>query len=261
MLNYEESGQPSSNRVLLLVHGFPFHSGMWRPQLDEPPPGWRVIAPDLPGFGASPLTGDTLTMDDAADALAELLGSLGVRRAVVCGLSMGGYISFALFRRHPNLVRALVLCDTKAGADGEAARKARHAGVARVTAEGTAGFVDDMLPKLLSPHTRRRQPEVEESLRDIMTAAPAESVAAALRGLAARPDSAPLLQAIMVPTQVIVGSDDEITPVVEAQFLARGIRGALLTIVPDAGHVPNLENPASFNRTLHSFLATLPAQG
>jgi pimeloyl-ACP methyl ester carboxylesterase len=266
MLNYEESGQPASgaaagkasDNVLLLVHGFPFHSGMWRPQLDQPPPGWRVIAPDLPGFGGSPLQQDTLTVDHAADVLAELLASLDVRRAVVCGLSMGGYITFALFRRHPGLVRALVLCDTKAGADGEAARKGRHAAVERVTAEGTEGFVNDMLPKLLSPHTRRRQPGVEEDLRAIMMAAPAESVAAALRGLAERPDSSALLQSMTVPVQVMVGSDDEITPVVEAQFLARGIPGAILTIVPDAGHVPNLENPASFNRTLHAFLGALP---
>jgi pimeloyl-ACP methyl ester carboxylesterase len=267
MLNYEESGQSTSgttagkpsDSVLLLVHGFPFHSGMWRPQLDQPPPGWRVIAPDLPGFGGSPLSHETLTMDHAADALAGLLGSLGVRRAVVCGLSMGGYIALALFRRHPNLVRALVLSDTKAGADGEAARKGRHAAVQRVTVEGTAGFVDDMLSKLLSPHTRRGQPGVEDDLRAIMMAAPAESVAAALRGMAERPDSSAQLQAIMVPTQVIVGSDDEITPVAEAQFLARGIRGAILTVVPDAGHVPNLENPTSFNRTLHTFLGALPA--
>jgi 3-oxoadipate enol-lactonase len=121
-LHYEEAG--TGDNVLLLVHGFPLHSGMWRPQLASPPAGWRVIAPDLRGFGRSPaVLGEQLTMDAAAEDLAILLEELGVQRAVVCGLSMGGYIAFAMFRQHPQRVRALVLCDTRAGADSEEVRQ------------------------------------------------------------------------------------------------------------------------------------------
>jgi 3-oxoadipate enol-lactonase len=256
-LHFEQAGIPDGSDVLLLVHGFPFNSAMWRPQLQEPPPGWRVIAPDLAGFGGNPPT-DQLSMDGAADDLAALLETLAVSNAVVCGLSMGGYIAFSMLRRHPALLRALVLCDTRAAADSEEARRGRLESAASVRRQGTAEFLQSMLPKLLSPVTRGRQPGVEEELRRIMEAAPAASVAAALEGLAGRPDSTPLLRSITVPTQIMVGSDDEITPVLDAQFMARGIPGAVLTVIPDAGHVSNLENPASFNRALQGFLDLLP---
>jgi pimeloyl-ACP methyl ester carboxylesterase len=258
-LHFREAGASDSRDVLLLVHGFPFSSAMWGPQLEAPPPGWRVIAADLPGFGGSaPLEAATLGMDDAGDRLALLLNTLGVTAAVVCGLSMGGYVTFELLRRYPALVRALVLCDTRAGPDSDEARRGRLETAATVRREGTAaGVVDSMLPKLLSPHSRRGQPGLDAELRTIMEAAPAGAVAAALEGMARRPDSTPMLRSIAVPTQIMVGEDDEITPLAEAQLLARGIPGALLTVVPDAGHVPNLENPAVFNRTLHAFLAAL----
>jgi 3-oxoadipate enol-lactonase len=256
-LHFEQAGSADGSRVLLLVHGFPFNAAMWRPQLQEPPPGWRVIAPDLAGFGGNP-PADQLSVDGAADDLAALLESLDVRSAVVCGLSMGGYIAFALLRRHPALVRALVLCDTRAAADTGDARRGRLESAASVRSQGTGEFLQSMLPKLLSPITRKRQPAVEEELRGIMEAAPAASVAAALEALAARPDSTPILRSIAVPTQIIVGSDDEITPVLDAQFMARGIPGAVLTVIPDAGHVSNLENPDAFNRALHGFLGLLP---
>jgi 3-oxoadipate enol-lactonase len=257
-LHFSEAGTADSRDVLLLVHGFPFSAAMWRPQLEAPPPGWRVIAADLPGFGGSGLREPaTLGMDEAGDQLALLLNTLGVTRAVVCGLSMGGYVTLAMLRRYPALLRALVLCDTRAGPDSDEARRGRLETAAQVRREGTAGVVDGMLPKLLSPHTRRRDPGVEAELRAIMEAAPADAVAAALEGMAGRADSTPMLRSIAVPTQIMVGMDDEITPEAEAQLLARGIPGALLTVIPDAGHVPNLENPDAFNRTLHDFLATL----
>jgi pimeloyl-ACP methyl ester carboxylesterase len=258
-LRHREAGAADSRDVLLLVHGFPFHAGMWRPQLDAPPPGWRVIAPDLPGFGGSaPVAAEALTMDDAADQLALLVNTLGLERVVLAGLSMGGYVSFALLRRYPALVRALVLCDTRAGVDTEETRRGRRQAAARVLSAGTAGFVGDMLPKLLSPASRQRRPGVEAEVRDIMDSAPAAAVAAALHGMADRQDSTPLLRAVTVPALVIVGADDGITPPAEAEGMARDIPGATLEVVPDAGHLPNLENPEAFDRALHRFLATLP---
>jgi 3-oxoadipate enol-lactonase len=258
VLQFREAGTSDSEDVLLLVHGFPFDSGMWRPQLDAPPPGWRVIAPDLPGFGGSPAAeGASLQMDHAADALAALLQQLGVERVVVCGLSMGGYVALALLRGYPALLRALVLSDTRAGADSDEARRGRLDAAAQVEKDGTQELIDGMLPKLLSPHTRGRQPAVEQELRTMMESAPAPAVAAALLGMADRPDATPLLRSIRVPTQIMVGEDDEITPVNVAELLARGIPGSLLSVVPDAGHVPNLENPDWFNRILHEFLAEL----
>jgi 3-oxoadipate enol-lactonase len=259
MLNYREAGAAGSANVLVLLHGFPFHSGMWRPQLEEPPAGWRVIAPDLPGFGgsAAAVAGDELGMDDAADAVASLVRGLTPDPVVVCGLSMGGYVAFALVRRHAALLRGLILCDTRSGPDSAEVGRGRLQAAVQVMQTGTAGLIDSMLPKLLARQTRAQRPVVEAELREIMEAAAPAAVAGALRGLAARPDSTPQLRSIVVPTQIIVGAEDAITPPGESQLMVRGIPGALLEQLPDAGHVSNLENPAAFNRTLHTFLQPL----
>jgi 3-oxoadipate enol-lactonase len=256
-LQWKEAGSPSGD-VLLLVHGFPFSSAMWRPQLETPPAGWRVIAPDLPGFGASaPVEGYVPTMDSMADDLAALLRGLGVRSATVCGLSMGGYVTFALLRRHPQLVHALVLCDTRPEPDTEEVRRGRLQAAARVASEGTAGLVEAMLPRVLAPGAVHIRTDTVAEVRTIMESAPATAVVAALRAMAARPDSTPMLRSITVPTQVIVGVDDQITPAGDAQLMARAIPGSQIEVIKEAGHLPNLENTPAFNRALEAFLVTV----
>lgn len=257
-LRFREAGPADSGDVILLLHGFPLDAGMWAPQLEAPPEGWRVIAPDLPGFGGSPASpDDTLTMDAAADAVAGLAADLGLRGVVVAGLSMGGYVAFALQRRHPALFRALVLCDTRAGADSEEVRRGRLQAAARVVREGTDEFIDGLVPKLLSPRTVAARPELVAAVRDMMAEASPQAVAAALLGMAARPDASGQLREFSVPALVVVGEDDSISPVTEVQLLARAIPGASLEIINDAGHLPNLENPAAFNTALARFLARL----
>ncbi|HSJ23447.1 MAG TPA: alpha/beta fold hydrolase [Longimicrobiales bacterium] len=257
-LNYREAGPTDSPNALVLVHGFPFSAAMWRPQLDSPPAGWRVIAPDLPGFGESaPVDGDMLSMDAAADAVAELIRGLGLDRVVLGGLSMGGYVCFAFMRRHPQLVRGLILADTRPGADGEQVRRGRLQSAAKISQGGTGELVEGMLPKLLSPLTLKRQPEVEAEVRSIMEAASPAGVIAALHGMAARPDSTPELRSVTVPTLIVVGMDDVITPPGEAQLMSRGIPGSRIEPIVDAGHLPNLEQPAEFNRLLNGFLASV----
>ena len=248
----DRQGQP-----LFLLHGFPFNSTIWQPQLDAAPAGWRVIAPDLAGYGASVANGGPLTMDGFAEDVAALAQHLGIRRAVFAGLSMGGYILFALLRKHPQLVRALILSDTRTGADTPETRATRLKNATAVEAYGTATFVDEMVPKLLAARTRRVAPAVETQLRTIMSAASAETVAGTLRGLADRPDSSGILDRIDVPVLIIVGAEDVITPPTEARFMARIVRGANLIEIEDAGHLPNLEQPAVFNRAVSSFLSSL----
>jgi 3-oxoadipate enol-lactonase len=258
-MHWVEAGDADSgDDVVLLVHGFPFNASMWQPQLDAPPPGWRMIAPDLRGFGRNEPAGpDALTMERHAEDLAALLRHLGLTRAVVCGLSMGGYIAFALWRHAPELVRAFVLSDTRPGADTEEARRGRVDSARAVSDDGPAALIDGMLPKLLSERTRADRPEVERGLRRMMASAPRPSLAAALLGMAGRPDSTDLLPDITVPTQVVVGADDPITPPEDARLMADRIPDARLHVIEGAAHVPNLEQPAEFNRVLAEFLETL----
>ncbi|HET9982778.1 MAG TPA: alpha/beta fold hydrolase [Longimicrobiales bacterium] len=258
-MEWRENG---SGEAVLLVHGFPFSAELWDDQLRDVPGGWRFIAPDLPGFGASRLdVAGPLTMDLLAQRLVMLIEELGLRRAVVCGLSMGGYVALAMWRRHPARVRALVLANTRATADTPAARAGRLEDADRVRREGTGALVEAMIPRLLSEAARRQKPELVERLRAIMRTASPEGVAAALEGMAQRPDSTPLLHTIEVPALVVAGSEDGIVPFADAQRLADGMPSASLCVIPGVGHVSNVEAPEEFNRELHAFLRGLSPRG
>jgi pimeloyl-ACP methyl ester carboxylesterase len=254
-IEWREAGK---GEPIVFVHGFPFHSAMWGEQLNALPKGWRGIAPDLRGFGASePGTDPIYTMELFAQDLHALLDRLSIERAVLCGLSMGGYVLFEFWRLFPKRVRALVLADTRAGPDSADAKKARESLAKRVEKEGNTPVVDGMLPKVLNSTTRYGKPEVVQVIKSMMQETSADTMARALRGMAERPDSEPLLRTINVPCLVVVGSEDAITGRGQAEFLARGIRGSSLEIVDDVGHVPPLEKPADFNKVLGVFLSRL----
>ncbi len=254
-LAWDETG---SGRTILFLHGFPFNRQLWYNQMRAVPDGWRGVAMDLRGFGESAGSPDPqYTMDMFADDAAALLTHLRVRRAVICGLSMGGYIALAMQRRYPSMLGGLVLADTRATADGEQERSNRHATAARVQAEGTGVVVEAMIQKLFSPTTPYTKPQVTQFVREMMEAAQPATVARALLGMAARPNSEPDLRNIDVPTLVIVGADDQITDRGQAQLMARAIRGAQIEVIPEAGHVSNLEAPEIFNESLRRLLGSL----
>jgi 3-oxoadipate enol-lactonase len=252
-LHWREAGE---GPTVVLLHGFPFSSAQWEPQLASPPDGWRLVAPDLRGFGASSASpgNEPYTMSGMAHDVARLLDELEIGRAVICGLSMGGYVAFAFWRAYRERTIGMVLCDTRATPDTDTARAGRVELAERVAREGAAAVRDAMLPKLLSPGTVRQRPDVVERVRAMMDVAPADALRHALLGMAERPDSEPLLRMIEVPTLVIVGEDDAITPPGEVALMARGIRGSQYEPIPDAGHLPNLERPELFDRVLHNFL-------
>jgi pimeloyl-ACP methyl ester carboxylesterase len=255
-IEWREAGK---GHTLLFVHGFPFNSAMWGPQLTNLPAGWRGIAPDLRGFGASGEGAESVyTMELFARDLNALLDHLGVAKAVICGQSMGGYITFEFWRLFRERVRALVLTDTRAGPDTADAKKAREHLAQKVDAEGITPVVEGMLPKLISSTTRHSKPGVVQQLKAMMQETPPRTMARALRGMAVRPDSEPLLRTIDVPALVLVGAEDAITTKGQAEFLARGIRGAGMETIDDAGHMPPLEQPQIFNRVLATFLSRLP---
>lgn len=232
-----------SGPPILLVHGFPLDHTMWRPQIEQLAPARRVIAPDLRGFGASDVVPGTSSMEQFADDLARLLDRLEVREPVTfCGLSMGGYVAWQFWKRHPQKLGALVLCDTRAVADPPEVARARLVSAERVVNEGPSVLVEAMLDRLFSQHTREQRPELIESIRQTMLATPREGAAAAQRGMAARPDVTDWLEHIQVPTLVICGEHDVISPPGEMQAIARGIPRACYMEVARVGHMAPLED-------------------
>lgn len=247
------SGAPA----LVLLHAFPLHSGMWDDQVATFSAHRRVVAPDLPGFGSTPALGDGAapTMGRFADLVAGLIDQLGIAPAVVCGLSMGGYVTFALLRRRPDLVAGVVLADTRAGADSAEVAERRTTQAAQVADRGTAELVDTMVGSLLSDETRARRPEVVERARALMAASSPAGVVAALEAMRARPDASVELAAIHVPALVVVGEHDAPSPPAEARAMADALPDAHVEVVAGAGHLSSLEAPASFNDAVAAFLS------
>ncbi|MEW6322793.1 MAG: alpha/beta fold hydrolase [Acidobacteriota bacterium] len=244
--------------VAALIHGFPLDASMWEAQLRHPPPGWRLIAPDLRGFGGSTdVEASAPSIDDYADDVVDVLRALDIPGAVVAGLSMGGYVTFAILRRAPALVRAIVLADTRAGADSPEAREGRRAMLALLDREGPAGVATQLLPRLLSEHTRQTRPDVESGVRRLTKQQSAQAIRGALVRLMTRPDATSELAGCAVPALVIVGEHDAITPVDEARRLAGGLPDAELAVIPHAGHMANIEQPDAFSSALAAFLARL----
>lgn len=244
--------------ALLLVHGYPLDRTLWRHQLPAFA-RWRRIAPDLRGFGAS--RGAALPpgggMQRYADDLVAILDRCEVDGAVCCGLSMGGYILFELLRRHPERVRGLVLMDTKAGVDAPEVKRARDESAALAARDGAGAIAERMLPKLLSAATVETQPETVAAVRKMMGRASVEGIVAALQAMRDRPDSRPQLANIAVPTLVVCGAEDSLTPPGEMQAIAAAVRGARYVEIASAAHLTPLEQPLAVNRALTEFLTGL----
>jgi 3-oxoadipate enol-lactonase len=255
-LSYVDEG---SGFPVLLVHGFPLDHSMWDAQIAALAATCRVIAPDLRGFGRSTLAeGDAergIMMEDYAVDLVELLDQLAVREPVVfVGLSMGGYIGWQFLRKHGGRVRALVACDTRAIADNDEARAGRIKTAESVAETGSGKIADSMEPKLFAPATLKERPEIVAATRRVMESTPPVGIAAALRGMAARPDVTSLLPTIQVPTLVLVGEHDAISPTAEMKTIAEAIPGAEYVKIPRAGHMTTVEEPVAVNEALARFI-------
>jgi pimeloyl-ACP methyl ester carboxylesterase len=257
-MTYDDTGDSDSGDgdALLLVHGHPFDRTMWRPQQGAAP-GHRVITPDLRGYGGSQVVPGVTPLSTFAQDLAALLDHLGVRRAVLCGLSMGGQIVLEFHRLFRGRVAGLVLADTFAQGETDRGRKERNERADLLLRDGMAGYAHEVLDSMVSPATVANLPEVAGHVLAMMLAAPPEGAAAALRGRAERPDYTAMLPAVAVPALVVVGRDDVFTPVTDAEFLHQRIPGARLAVIEGAGHLPNLERPAAFNDALAGLLATV----
>jgi 3-oxoadipate enol-lactonase len=254
-LHYLDAGQ-GDGTPLVLLHAFPLHAGMWAPQVEALSGDRRVVAPDLLGFGGTeaPETMFRYTMPGYADLVAGLLDRLGLDRVVLAGLSMGGYVAFAFLRQYPDRVAGLILADTRPGADTTQVYERRTDQQDQVARIGTTALIETLLAGLLCDHTRNERPEVVEQVRQLM-ANPAAGYIGALEAMKHRPDAEAELAAIAVPTLVVVGEDDGLSPPDVARDMQERIPGARLAVLPRAGHLSNVEAPEEFNAAVAAFLA------
>lgn len=246
-------------RTLILIHGFPLSADMWLPQLARVPLGWQIVAPDVRGFrGMGPAFEDAFlqgaSVDDYADDILALMDHLDLDKAAIGGLSMGGYVAMALALRAPKRVSHVILADTKMTADTEEARAGRDATRALVEKDGPGAVATAMLPRLVGERTKREQPDLLEALRHLIEMNRTESIVGGLTALKHRPDRTAALATVRVRTLVICGAEDVMTPVADSEAIARTIPGAELVVIPGAGHMSNMEQPAAFNDAVARFL-------
>ena len=228
--------------------------GCGSPSLSLAGHGWQVVAPQFRGFDGGPGDPPASTVDDYAGDVIDLLDALHVKDAIVCGLSMGGYVAFALLRLAHRYVRGLILSDTRSQADTPEGVEGRKRMLQLLADKGPAAVADEMIPKLLGASTRANRPELSDRVRDLILSNPPEAIAGGIRALMSRPDSTPLLSTIHCPTLVVVGEEDTVTPPALSEELHRAIAGSELTIIPAAGHLSSFEQPAAFNSALAGFL-------
>jgi len=244
-----------SGPVLLLVHGFPLDHTMWSEQLEALSGSYRVVAPDLRGFGQSEGQDEKTTMREFADDLAGLLDALGVREPVnLCGLSMGGYIAWQFWRHHRDRLGRLILCDTRAVSDSAEGAQGRVALARTVLEKGSMPVADSMLPKLFDPRNLESGAAYIEATQQVMASTRPTTIAAALRGMAERPDMTAELPRIEVATLLLCGESDEITPPDEMRTVAAAIPNAMFHVIYGAGHMSPLERPERVNHLILDFL-------
>ena len=257
-LSYEDAGalQASTLPTVLFLHGYPLNRRMWHPQMIGLAHSARLLAPDLRGFGESGATAGAYSMELLADDLIAFLDQLGITQPVlVCGLSMGGYIALALYRKYPQRVRGLILTATRAAADSPEAKANRDKAIALAEKEGAEAITRLMLPKMLAAQSFSSRPELVNQVRKIMLDSSVPGITGVLAGMRDRPDSTSLLSRITVPVQLIFGEEDQFVSKPEVENMRSSIKDAQLHWIADAGHLINLEQPEKFNLFVQEFLA------
>ncbi len=248
---FEEFGNGSN---LILLHAFPLSRTMWKPNSDNfAASGFRVITPDLRGFGENHNFSDINLMEDMANDIVELLEFLEIEKTIICGLSMGGYVAFEIFCRIPEKISALILCDTTSESDTAEKKNSRFELIKKIEKNGSQALVEVVLPDLVGDHTKQNNQELLQNLREEFLNCPPESAIAALRGMAERNDHTNLLSKINIPTLLIFGEQDQVTNLDSANKMHEKIPRSKLSVIKNAGHYSNLENPADFNASVLNF--------
>jgi 3-oxoadipate enol-lactonase len=252
---YEQLGNGPD---VVLLHPFPANHEVWKAVAEALAPRYRVLLPDLRAHGRSQAGDGPATMEKHAEDLLRLCQDAGVRRAVFAGVSIGGYILFEFWRRYRERVSALILCDTRAQADTAEGRSTRLAAAEDVMRRGIEPFLESLLPRLLGKSTQSSRPDLVQAAWRMMKQSTPAGIAAAQRGMADRPDSVPTLPTINVPTLILVGEEDTLTPLADAELMQSRIPESRLRTIPRAGHYAPLENPEACTLAIREFLDGLP---
>jgi pimeloyl-ACP methyl ester carboxylesterase len=245
-----------SGLPVIFLHAFPLNRTMWDPQVSALVGECRCIPIDMRGFGDSAAS-PPYSIDQYADDVAAVLDTLQIERAVIVGLSLGGYVAFALWRRHRHRVRALVFADTRAAADAPDNVARRRELIALAHAQGSTAVANVQIAGLVGKTTRDKRPDIYDSVHRLIAQAPVDGLIGGLEAMIARPDSTSTLSTIDVPTLIIAGSEDAVTPPRDARTLHAAIPGSRIEILQQAGHLSNIERPAAFNTVVTEFLASL----
>jgi 3-oxoadipate enol-lactonase len=253
-LSYETFGKRSAVPIVL-IHGFPFSQQMWEPQVHALSPHYFVITYDVRGHGESEIGDGQYTLELFVDDLLGLLDFLGVEKAVVCGLSMGGYIALRAIERNPERFRALVLCDTRSEADSNEGKIKRAAAARQIKAEGVEKFAADFVKAVFAPRSFEADLEMVNFIQDIIEETSPTTIVGTLIALAGRTDTTASLPNIRVPTLILVGEHDTLTPPTAAEAMHKSIPNSELHVIPNAAHLSNLENPEVFNKHFLNFLS------
>ena len=257
-VNYVDVGAQNGLAVVL-IHGFPFSQEMWTPQIQALQKQFRVVASDLRGHGTSGVGDGQYTLEFFVDDLVGLLDYLKIERAVLCGLSMGGYIALRTVERNPERIGGLILADTQAKADSNEAKLKRAAAIKSVKANGVNAYADSFVKSVFAPQTFTSNKAAVEKIRRIIQGNPSLGICGALLALASRTDTTETLASIKVPTLILVGEHDTLTPPSASQEMHRKIPNSEIHVIPNAAHMSNLETPDEFNEHVLNFLGRISA--
>jgi 3-oxoadipate enol-lactonase len=242
---------------IIFIHGFPFDKSSWQPQIDFLRKTNRVIAYDIRGFGKSTAGHDKISIRLFADDLIKFMDALAIKKAIVCGLSMGGYILLNVVHQHPEKFKAIILSDTQCIADSVEAKDKRMQTVTKIKTDGLQEFADGFVKNIFCQQSKDNKKELVESIRNTILNTPPQTITDTLMALAQRTETCSVLQQITLPVLLLCGSEDKITPVVQAEFMHRNISNSSLQIISNAGHMANIEQPEVFNKYIIEFIANL----
>ena len=252
-INYQERGLPQGTPIVF-IHGFPFDNTMWSSQMIALPQEYRAVSFDVRGHGKSDVADGQYSIELFVDDLISLLDHLDIQRAILCGLSMGGYIALRTIERHPERLQALILCDTRSESDSNEGRIKRTTQIKSVKSHGVKPFAESFVKAVFAPDTFHRNPKVVSAIQSVIESTSPLSICGTLLALAARTDTTQTLSRIHVPTLIMVGEHDTLPPPSASKSMHALVNDSELHIVPDAAHMSNIENPVFFNDRLLTFL-------